>query len=188
MTVTASVSLADEQHAFAKTPVDMGRHSSVNAVHQRGGDLLRRAWNWNFWSPGPLTRPCLVAGSVSLRKASPALGRPAPPPPRSAPSLRSPTGSVVGILPALQPLGFVQPPVVVALPVVVGWCARRSATGSGGTTRTPSMRYSRTTVSTASAGLRPRGRLNSMCPATSLRSCSKKQPRQYPRRTWPLLP
>ena len=42
MTVKSSVSLTDEQHAFAKTLVDEGRYSSVSAVVQRGIDLLRR--------------------------------------------------------------------------------------------------------------------------------------------------
>ena len=43
MTVKSSVSLTDEQHAFAKTLVDTGRYSSVSAVIQRGIDLLRRS-------------------------------------------------------------------------------------------------------------------------------------------------
>ena len=43
MTVKSSVSLTDEQYAFAKTLVDTGRYSSVSAVIQRGIDLLRRS-------------------------------------------------------------------------------------------------------------------------------------------------
>ena len=43
MTVKASVSLTDEQYAFAKTLVDTGRCSSVSAVVQRGIDLLWRS-------------------------------------------------------------------------------------------------------------------------------------------------
>ena len=43
MTVKSSVSLTDEQHAFAKTLVDTGRYSSVSAVVQRGIDLLWRS-------------------------------------------------------------------------------------------------------------------------------------------------
>ncbi len=42
MTVKSSVSLTDEQHAFATTLVYEGRYSSVSAVVQRGIDLLRR--------------------------------------------------------------------------------------------------------------------------------------------------
>lgn len=41
MTVKSSVSLTDEQHAFARTLVDTGRYSSVSAVLQQGLDLLR---------------------------------------------------------------------------------------------------------------------------------------------------
>lgn len=43
MTVKSSVSLTDEQHAFAKTLVDAARYSSVSAVIQRGIDLLKRS-------------------------------------------------------------------------------------------------------------------------------------------------
>ncbi len=42
MTVKSSVSLTDEQHAFAKDLVQAGRYSSVSAVLQRGIDMLRR--------------------------------------------------------------------------------------------------------------------------------------------------
>ena len=42
MTIKSSVSLTDEQHAFARTLVDTGRYSSVSAVLQQGLDLLRR--------------------------------------------------------------------------------------------------------------------------------------------------
>ncbi len=42
MTVKSSVSLTDEQHAFAKALVKAGRYASVSAVLQRGVDLLRR--------------------------------------------------------------------------------------------------------------------------------------------------
>ena len=42
MTVKSSISLTDEQHAFAKTLVDAGRFPSVSAVLQQGVDLLRR--------------------------------------------------------------------------------------------------------------------------------------------------
>ncbi len=41
MTVKSSVSLTDEQHAFAKDLVEAGRYSSVSAVLQRGVDMLR---------------------------------------------------------------------------------------------------------------------------------------------------
>ena len=41
MTVKSSVSLTDEQHAFAKDLVQAGRYSSVSAVLQRGIDMLR---------------------------------------------------------------------------------------------------------------------------------------------------
>ena len=42
MPVKSSVSLTDEQHAFAKELVQAGRFSSVSAVLQRGIDMLRR--------------------------------------------------------------------------------------------------------------------------------------------------
>ena len=42
MTTKSSVSLTDEQYAFAKTLVVVGRYSSVSAVLQQGIDLLRR--------------------------------------------------------------------------------------------------------------------------------------------------
>ena len=42
MTVKSSVSLTDEQHAFAKDLVKAGRYSSVSAVFQRGIDMLRQ--------------------------------------------------------------------------------------------------------------------------------------------------
>jgi antitoxin ParD1/3/4 len=42
MTVKSSISLTDEQHAFARTLVEAGRFSSVSAVLQQGVDLLRR--------------------------------------------------------------------------------------------------------------------------------------------------
>ena len=38
---SVSVSLSDEQHAFARTLVDAGRYSSVSAVLQQGLHLLR---------------------------------------------------------------------------------------------------------------------------------------------------
>ena len=41
MTMKSSVSLTDEQYAFARTLVDTGRYSSVSAVLQQGLDLLR---------------------------------------------------------------------------------------------------------------------------------------------------
>ena len=42
MTVKSSISLTDEQHAFAKDLVEAGRYSSVSAVLQQGIDLLRQ--------------------------------------------------------------------------------------------------------------------------------------------------
>ena len=42
MTIKSSVSLTDEQHAFAKALVEAGRYPSVSAVLQQGVDLLRR--------------------------------------------------------------------------------------------------------------------------------------------------
>ena len=42
MTIKSSVSLTDQQHAFARTLVDAGRYSSVSAVLQQGLDLLRQ--------------------------------------------------------------------------------------------------------------------------------------------------
>ena len=45
MTVKSSVSLTEEQHAFAKTLVEAGRYGSVSAVIQQGLDLLRRRFD-----------------------------------------------------------------------------------------------------------------------------------------------
>ena len=42
MTVKTSVSLTEEQHAFAKALVEAGRYGSISAVIQQGLDLLRR--------------------------------------------------------------------------------------------------------------------------------------------------
>ena len=42
MTVKSSVSLTDEQHAFARALVEAGRCSSLSAVLQQGVDLLRQ--------------------------------------------------------------------------------------------------------------------------------------------------
>ena len=42
MTVKSSISLTDEQHAFARMLVEAGRYSSISAVLQRGVDLLRQ--------------------------------------------------------------------------------------------------------------------------------------------------
>lgn len=42
MTVKSSISLGDEQHAFAKTLVDAGRFPSMSAVLQQGVELLRQ--------------------------------------------------------------------------------------------------------------------------------------------------
>ena len=45
MTVKSSVSLTEEQHAFAKALVEAGRYGSVSAVVQQGLDLLRRRFD-----------------------------------------------------------------------------------------------------------------------------------------------
>ena len=42
MPVKLSISLTDEQHAFARTLVDAGRYSSLSAALQQGVDLLRQ--------------------------------------------------------------------------------------------------------------------------------------------------
>ena len=42
MTVKSSISLTDEQHAFARALVDAGRYPSLSAVLQQGVELLRR--------------------------------------------------------------------------------------------------------------------------------------------------
>jgi antitoxin ParD1/3/4 len=42
MTVKSSISLTDEQDAFARSLVRSGRYASVSAVVQQGLDLLRR--------------------------------------------------------------------------------------------------------------------------------------------------
>lgn len=41
MTVKSSISLTDEQDAFARSLVEKGRYPSVSAVVQQGLDLLR---------------------------------------------------------------------------------------------------------------------------------------------------
>ena len=40
MTVKSSISLTDEQHAFARTLVEAGRYASLSAVLQQGVNLL----------------------------------------------------------------------------------------------------------------------------------------------------
>ena len=40
--VKSSISLTDEQHAFARALVEAGRYTSVSAVLQQGVELLRR--------------------------------------------------------------------------------------------------------------------------------------------------
>ena len=42
VTVKSSISLTDEQHAFARALVEAGRYPSLSAVLQQGVDLLRR--------------------------------------------------------------------------------------------------------------------------------------------------
>ena len=42
MTVTTSISLTDEQEAYARSLVERGRYSSLSAVLQHGLDMLRR--------------------------------------------------------------------------------------------------------------------------------------------------
>lgn len=42
MAVKSSISLTDEQHAFARTLVQTGRYASLSAVLQQGVDLLRQ--------------------------------------------------------------------------------------------------------------------------------------------------
>ena len=42
VTVKSSISLTDEQHAFARSLVEAGRYSSLSAVLQQGVDLLRQ--------------------------------------------------------------------------------------------------------------------------------------------------
>ena len=42
MSVKSSISLTDEQHAFARALVEAGRYASLSAVLQQGVDLLRR--------------------------------------------------------------------------------------------------------------------------------------------------
>ena len=42
MSVKSSISLSDQQNAFARTLVEQGRFSSVSAVIQNGLDLLRQ--------------------------------------------------------------------------------------------------------------------------------------------------
>ena len=42
MTVKSSISLTDEQHAFARALVESGRYPSLSAVLQQAVDLLRQ--------------------------------------------------------------------------------------------------------------------------------------------------
>ena len=42
MTVKSTISLTDEQHAFARSLVEAGRYASLSAVLQQGVDLLRQ--------------------------------------------------------------------------------------------------------------------------------------------------
>ena len=42
VTVKSSISLTNEQHAFARALVEAGRYASLSAVLQRGVDLLRQ--------------------------------------------------------------------------------------------------------------------------------------------------
>jgi antitoxin ParD1/3/4 len=42
MTVKTSISLTDEQEAYARSLVERGRYSSLSAVLQHGLDMLRR--------------------------------------------------------------------------------------------------------------------------------------------------
>lgn len=42
MTVKTSISLTDDQEAYARTLVDSGQYPSLSAVLQRGLDMLRR--------------------------------------------------------------------------------------------------------------------------------------------------
>ena len=42
MTVKSSISLTDEQHAFARALVEFGRYPSLSAVLQQAVDLLRQ--------------------------------------------------------------------------------------------------------------------------------------------------
>ncbi len=42
MSVKSSISLSDQQDAFARSLVEQGRYSSVSAVIQKGLDLLRQ--------------------------------------------------------------------------------------------------------------------------------------------------
>jgi len=42
VTVKSSISLTDEQHAFARALVEAGRYTSVSAVLQQGVDMLRQ--------------------------------------------------------------------------------------------------------------------------------------------------
>ena len=42
MTVKSTISLTDEQHAFATALVEAGRYASLSAVLQQGVDLLRQ--------------------------------------------------------------------------------------------------------------------------------------------------
>ena len=42
VTVKSSISLTDEQHAFARALVEAGRYSSLSAVLQQGVNLLRQ--------------------------------------------------------------------------------------------------------------------------------------------------
>ena len=47
MTVKSSITLTDEQHAFATLLVESGRYTSLSAVLRQGVDLLRQRMDAN---------------------------------------------------------------------------------------------------------------------------------------------
>ena len=54
MTTKTSISLTDEQYAFARELVETGRYSSVSAVLQQGIDLLRQRFHEEDLQRAPL--------------------------------------------------------------------------------------------------------------------------------------
>ena len=65
MTVKSSISLTDDQHAFARTLVEAGRFASISAVLQHGVEVLRQQL-----ADEALERAALVEVLAQRRSAS----------------------------------------------------------------------------------------------------------------------
>lgn len=71
MTVKSSISLSDDQHAFARSLVRDGRFSSVSAVLQQGLDLLRQR------AEAEMLELAALRSLLEERRAGPFIGGPA---------------------------------------------------------------------------------------------------------------